>query len=647
MRNLFPRIHWILLVAAAIFALASLATSCDDPLRSLGDNAALESLEVSGGSIDPEFAADHFEYTVTFPAGTTEATIEAVCADAAAVIEGTGIVAIADGESHTITITAEDGETTLAYTLSWVVEEEQIDPTGEPPAAPGTFAAEAAGPSSISLSWSDSDDSESGFTLQRKLSTTEWTAAVQVDLPENATAHEDDELSANTSYDYRLRAYNDAGPSEWVTASATTEESLDVDPIAENDTIGDATADEAGEGLLQINVDSMEAPEDYLTDGDTDWFWFLADTGSYYEVTAYSNGPSVSVAIYDGDQIELGGESSDTAVLVCEGADTYFAEFSFAGGDPGSYTLAASAYELQDRDEFYSVSDRDDAFFDSYDTSYVSTYSPSDGGTVTRYLEGSMDADLAYFTDGSSETPLTYTVTVDTSVPISVYIAVPGGMGGYITPMLYDPDSGEELGDILSDVEGRRSFDVTAEIDAEYVLVLESHERRYGDSVEFQISEAVDDSDPYEYYYDGSTPDDDFSDGAGSIEFVWNGGEPTSGSPIDATRRLTEGDVDYVAFYAQEGYLYTLWCSMSDSELPSFELYYWDEYESSLVFIEDDADTDNNNMHSGTPSYADGYIWNDEWNPNEWGSGTYVMKVYGDIGEYWIQAAQDGGVPIE
>lgn len=91
----------------------------------------------------------------------------------------------------------------------------------EAPVSPSSFVATASSSSSISLSWTDNADNETGYVLERRASETDAYLSV-ADLAANTTSYEDEGLQYNTSYSYRLSAYNAIGYSEYVEAIATT-----------------------------------------------------------------------------------------------------------------------------------------------------------------------------------------------------------------------------------------------------------------------------------------------------------------------------------------------------------------------------------------------------------------------------------------
>lgn len=116
------------------------------------------------------------------------------------------------------------------------------DPTNEaeattddvPPVAPLDVAAAATGPTSARLTWTDASNNETGFEVERRVAASGGAGAgVWIDANSpgvDATAFDDLGLNPSTTYDYRVRACNDLGCSDWATgASATTD---DVPPAA-------------------------------------------------------------------------------------------------------------------------------------------------------------------------------------------------------------------------------------------------------------------------------------------------------------------------------------------------------------------------------------------------------------------------------
>lgn len=89
------------------------------------------------------------------------------------------------------------------------------------PERPTGLSAVTASASQIDLSWVDRSPNEAGFTLQQRKGSGRWKTLAT--LPADRTTHEARELRANTSYSYRVRAFNAAGRSRYSnTARART-----------------------------------------------------------------------------------------------------------------------------------------------------------------------------------------------------------------------------------------------------------------------------------------------------------------------------------------------------------------------------------------------------------------------------------------
>jgi len=87
-----------------------------------------------------------------------------------------------------------------------------------PPAAPTNLYAGAPACEQIDLSWTDNSDNESGFEIERDGSFLNTVNA-------NETSYSDTGLDPETTYSYRVRAFNDAGDSDYsyeASATATT-----------------------------------------------------------------------------------------------------------------------------------------------------------------------------------------------------------------------------------------------------------------------------------------------------------------------------------------------------------------------------------------------------------------------------------------
>jgi len=90
------------------------------------------------------------------------------------------------------------------------------------PDAPTNLAASAMDESTIQLDWTENSANETGYSVERSLSSGSGFSQVDV-IPANTTAYTDNGLSDGTEYFYRVQAYNDNGySSDSDEASATT-----------------------------------------------------------------------------------------------------------------------------------------------------------------------------------------------------------------------------------------------------------------------------------------------------------------------------------------------------------------------------------------------------------------------------------------
>jgi hypothetical protein len=91
------------------------------------------------------------------------------------------------------------------------------------PAAPTNLFATVASKSQINLSWTDHADNETGFLIERCKGSTCTNFALIATVGVNVTTYANTGLSKNTTYRYRVRAYNASGNSAYSNiASATT-----------------------------------------------------------------------------------------------------------------------------------------------------------------------------------------------------------------------------------------------------------------------------------------------------------------------------------------------------------------------------------------------------------------------------------------
>jgi PKD repeat protein/murein DD-endopeptidase MepM/ murein hydrolase activator NlpD len=165
----------------------------------------------------------------------------------------------------------------------------------DPPAAPVNMQVSSASSSTIQLSWEHDSTDEQNFDLQRKLfSSSTWTNLTGPGGGD--TAHTDTDLNPSTSYDYRIRAANSAGPSNWSnTATGTTSAAAVIVISASGYKIkGKHTVDLTWSGAGSTNVDIVRnnavvatvanAPGSYTdrigTKGSATYFYAVCEAGT-------------------------------------------------------------------------------------------------------------------------------------------------------------------------------------------------------------------------------------------------------------------------------------------------------------------------------------------------------------------------------
>lgn len=121
-----------------------------------------------------------------------------------------------------------DSDDTFSLSVSDInyTGETQVTVTPTLPAAPTNLNATAL-PGQINLVWQDNSNNETGFTIERRAGAGAF--APLANVVAGVTNYQDNSVAELTTYTYRVRSYNDVGPSAWSNEdSATTPEAPNV-----------------------------------------------------------------------------------------------------------------------------------------------------------------------------------------------------------------------------------------------------------------------------------------------------------------------------------------------------------------------------------------------------------------------------------
>ncbi len=121
--------------------------------------------------------------------------------------------------SYTVTLTVTDDDSATGSKSSIVT----VSASPALPAAPTNLAAAVMSKSRIDLSWTDNASNETGFRIERCKGSTCTNFTQIASVGANVTSYSNTGLNANTTYKYRVRAYNASGNSGYSnTVTATT-----------------------------------------------------------------------------------------------------------------------------------------------------------------------------------------------------------------------------------------------------------------------------------------------------------------------------------------------------------------------------------------------------------------------------------------
>lgn len=183
-----------------------------------GSSISLNANAWSGGSSDGDafvfaWSGDNISFTELFTVGSTS---PANLQSAAIPASGTLYVRVSDSNRQVGNL----GLDTIFIDQLYIRSDSATVP--EPPAAPTSLQITGSTSDALALSWQHPSTDETGFELQRVLASGgTWTLVASPGG--GSSTYTDNGLAADTTYSYRLRATNSAGPSAWSnTISGTT-----------------------------------------------------------------------------------------------------------------------------------------------------------------------------------------------------------------------------------------------------------------------------------------------------------------------------------------------------------------------------------------------------------------------------------------
>jgi len=200
------------------------------------------------------------------------------------------------------------------------------------PAAPGNLTANSVNSTQINLQWTDNSNNETGFKIERKTATSQWAQIGMTGM--NSTTYSDQGLTPNTTYYYRVAAYNSIGNSNYSNeANAKTPEVVPLSPANFNA--------EALQSPLRIYLTWSDLANNELgfklqksMDGQPwqDLITLPVNTTNYSDAIAFSGTYTYQICAYNSAGNSGYVTSSPQTVTSLKGIE-------FQGGIPEQFTL--------------------------------------------------------------------------------------------------------------------------------------------------------------------------------------------------------------------------------------------------------------------------------------------------------------------
>jgi titin len=144
--------------------------------------------------------------------GVTFSDLATVAAD----VQAYDDLTVLGGVTYTYQVAAFNANGTSAFAVSNSVP---VPADVTLPAAPSNLAASNVTQTSLTLTWDDNSNNETGFTIQRAKNSGFTNGLMTIDVGPDVTSFDDTGLKRNTTYYYRVLAFNSfnegAGPFPW------------------------------------------------------------------------------------------------------------------------------------------------------------------------------------------------------------------------------------------------------------------------------------------------------------------------------------------------------------------------------------------------------------------------------------------------
>jgi len=221
-----------------------------------------------------------------------------------------------------------------------------------PPIAPTNLIAAAVSSTEIDLTWTDNSNNETGFQIQRGLTSTGPFTTIAT-AAANATGYTDTGLSPSTTYYYQINATNSAGSSAYTTiVNATTPASLPGVPTAPSGLAATATSATEIDLSWTDNSNNETAFSIERSTSSTGPFSVIGSVGANVTTYADTTASAATTYYYRVDAQNSEGNSGYTAVA----SDTTFGTYTWlatnifqpkcischsGGGAPDGYQLTS------------------------------------------------------------------------------------------------------------------------------------------------------------------------------------------------------------------------------------------------------------------------------------------------------------------